>query len=158
MMHKFFCNELNFSICISQSVADELFSHMQSHWLSKESGGMLFTDELNDIGIEIKKITPPCSSDLRKRNFFKLNEKKAKQEIISQFANGFHYLGDWHTHNETIANPSGTDIRSIHELFKKSEHSRPFFLMLIIPNNINISNCYLVAANNANLYYFKYDV
>ncbi|WP_275381936.1 Mov34/MPN/PAD-1 family protein [Xenorhabdus bovienii] len=158
MMHKFFCSELNFFICISQNVADELFSYRQRDWLSKESGGMLFTDELNDAEIEIKIITTPCSSDLRRRNFFKLDEKKAKQEIISQFANGFHYLGDWHTHNEAIANPSGTDIRSIHELFTKSEHSRPFFLMLIISNNINISNCYLAAANNKNLYHFKYDI
>ena len=155
-MHKFHCIELDFKICISQSIVDELFSHRQTHCFSKESGGMLFTKNLNDSEIEINKITTPGSTDLRKRNYFKLDEKKAKEDIISLFQQGFNYLGDWHTHNEGVASPSGTDIRSIQDLFIKSGHTRPFFIMLIIPNRANISNCYLVAADGKKLCNFKY--
>lgn len=126
-MHKFHCTELDFKICISQSIVDELFSHRQTHCFSKESGGMLFSNNLTDSEIEINKITTPGSTDLRKRNYFKLDEKKAKEDIISLFKQGFHYLGDWHTHNEGVASPSGTDIRSIQDLFIKSGHTRPFF-------------------------------
>ena len=79
-MHKFHCAELDFKICISQSIVDELFSHRQTHCFSKESGGMLFSNNLNDSEIEINKITTPGSTDLRKRNYFKLDEKKAKEE------------------------------------------------------------------------------
>ncbi|EOI6391948.1 Mov34/MPN/PAD-1 family protein [Yersinia enterocolitica] len=155
-MHRFHCIELDFKICISQSIIDELFSHRQNHCFSKESGGMLFSNNLNDSEIEINKITTPSPSDLRKRNFFKLNEKKANEDIISFFEDGFHYLGDWHTHNEAVATPSGTDIRSIQDLFIKSGHTRPFFLMLIISNKENISNCYLAAADRNKLYEFKH--
>ncbi|EEA3737620.1 hypothetical protein J5047_002837 [Salmonella enterica] len=155
-MHKFDCTELDFKICISQSIVDELFSHRQIHCFSKESGGMLFSNNLNDSEVEINKITIPGPSDLRRRNYFKLDEKKAKADITSLFKEGFHYLGDWHTHNEAVANPSGTDIRSIQDLFIKSGHTRPFFIMLIIPNKANISNCYLVAADGEKLHKFKY--
>ena len=55
-----------------------------------------------------------------------------------------------------MASPSGTDIRSIHDLFIKSGHTRPFFLMLIVPNKENISNCYLSAADGKKLYTFKH--
>lgn len=156
MMHRFHCIELDFKICISQSIVDELFFHRQNHCFSKESGGMLFTNNLNDSEIEINKITTPSPSDLRRRNYFKLDEKKAKEDIMSLFKDGFHYLGDWHTHNEAVANPSGTDIRSIQDLFIKSGHTRPFFLMLIIPNRENISNFYLSAVDGKMLYNFKY--
>ncbi|GAB1440012.1 hypothetical protein MASR2M36_27930 [Providencia sp.] len=156
MMHKFYCDDLDFYICISEDVIDELFSYRQKNCLSKESGGMLFTNKLDNVGVEIKIITTPCSFDIRKRNFFKLDEKKAKQEILIQFEKGFHYLGDWHTHNESIATPSPTDINSIHELFTKSKHSRPFFMILIIPNQIIISNCFLAAADGEKIYRFIY--
>ncbi|MCX9044974.1 Mov34/MPN/PAD-1 family protein, partial [Citrobacter portucalensis] len=156
MMHRFHCTELDFKICISQSIVDDLFSHCQTHCFSKESGGMLFSNNLNDSEVEINKITTPGSTDLRKRNYFKLDEKKAKEDIMSLFKQGFHYLGDWHTHNEAVATPSGTDIRSIQDLFIKSGHTRPFFLMLIIPNRDIISNCYLVAADGEKLNTFKY--
>lgn len=155
-MHKFYSYDLNFYICISEDIMEELFSYRQKNFLSKESGGMLFTNKLNNTEIEINKISIPCSSDIRKRNYFKLDEKKAKQEVLIQFENGFHYLGDWHTHNETIANPSPTDINSIHELFTKSKHNRPFFIILIIPNQNVISNCYLAAADGKKIYQFKY--
>lgn len=156
-MHKFHCIELDFKICISQIVIDELFSHRQSHFFSKESGGMLFSNDLNDSEIEINKITTPNSFDLRKRNYFKLDEKTAKKEILAQFAKGLHYLGDWHTHNESIAKPSSTDINSIHDLFAKSKHNRPFFLMLIIPNQVQVSNLFLAAADNNKIYRFKHE-
>lgn len=156
-MHRFYCNELNFYICISQAIANELFNNRQKNCLSKESGGMLFTDKLDNTEIEIKRIITPCSSDIRKRNFFKLDENKAKQQILAQFADGFHYLGDWHTHNESIAKPSPTDINSIRELFTKSKHNRPFFLMLIISNEDKISNCFLAAADNNNIYRFIHE-
>ncbi|EGM8187822.1 hypothetical protein IIN70_001596 [Escherichia coli] len=155
-MHKFQCVELDFKICISQDIVDELFSHRQSHCFSKESGGMLFSNNLNDSEVEINKITIPGPSDLRRRNYFKLDEKKAKEDIFSLFKEGFHYLGDWHTHNEVVATPSGMDIRSIQDLFIKSGHTRPFFIMLIIPNRENISNCYLAAADGDKLYKFIY--
>ncbi|HFW3350018.1 TPA: Mov34/MPN/PAD-1 family protein [Salmonella enterica subsp. enterica serovar Eastbourne] len=155
-MYKFHCTELDFKICISQSIVDELFSHRQTHCFSKESGGMLFSNNLNDSEVEINKITIPGPSDLRRGNYFKLDEKKAKEDIISLFKEGFHYLGDWHTHNEAVANPSGTDIRSIQDLFIRSGHTRPFFIMLIIPNRENIFNCYLAATDGNKLYKFIY--
>ncbi|MCW0351572.1 hypothetical protein NB716_000366 [Pantoea ananatis] len=156
MMHKFHCAELDFMVSISQIIFDELFSYRQRNCFSKESGGMLFTNNLNDSEIEINKITLPGSYDIRRRNFFKLDERKAKENIISLFKEGFHYLGDWHTHNETVAHPSGTDIRSIHDLFIRSNHTRPFFLMLIIPNKLCIADCYLSAADGNRIFNFEY--
>ncbi|MDH8177465.1 hypothetical protein QIG81_16590 [Klebsiella pneumoniae] len=91
-MHNFYSYDLDFYICISEGILEELFSYRQKSCLSKESGGMLFTNKLDNTGIEINKISTPCSSDIRKRNYFKLDEKKAKQEILIQFENGFHYL------------------------------------------------------------------
>jgi len=156
MMHKFYCNDLDFYICIGEEIVEELFSYRQKNCSSKESGGMLFTNKLDNEGVEINRISVPCSSDIRKRNFFKLDEKKAKKEILMQFENGFHYLGDWHTHNESIVTPSSTDINSIHELFIKSKHNRPFFIMFIISNQIVISNSFLAAADGKKIYRFMY--
>lgn len=155
-MHKFHCAELDFTISISQIIFDELFSYRQKNCFSKESGGMLFTNDLSDSEFEINKITLPGYYDIRRRNFFKLDEKKAKEDIVSLFKEGFHYLGDWHTHNEAVAHPSRTDIRSIHDLFIRSNHTRPFFIMLIIPNKVSIADCFLSAANGKRIFNFKH--
>lgn len=79
-MHKFYSCDLDFYICINEDIMEELFSYRQKNCLSKESGGMLFTNKLDNTEIEINKISTPCSSDIRKRNYFKLDEKKRNKK------------------------------------------------------------------------------
>lgn len=154
VVYKYYCQELDFTVSVGSEIMALLFDHRQTNWYSRESGGMLFTKQLRDHDVEINYITTPGNGDIRRRNYFRINEERARSIIQEQYEVGSHYLGDWHTHNEYMANPSGTDINSIHHLFNSSGHLRPFFLMLIIPNEINASHCYLGASDGSVLYPF----
>jgi len=47
-------------------------------------------------------------------------------------ARGLHYVGDWHTHPEQVACPSGTDRFTMTDCVAKSDHELRGFLLVVV--------------------------
>lgn len=130
-------------ITVSDGVIRHVLSHRQVTPRSTESGGQLFA-EIGDMAWQIKRATGPRKTDWRSRFGYRPDRRAEQQEINSCFAEGLHYVGDWHTHPETDPAPSHQDLESMERMTMASKHQLPGFLMLIIgtselPNKIWVS-------------------
>lgn len=78
------------------------------------------------------RATGPRTSDKRWRFGFLAKRSTENAEIKSIFAEGLHYVGDWHTHPERQPSPSTTDIRSMTDIAIHTAHELPGLLMIIV--------------------------
>jgi integrative and conjugative element protein (TIGR02256 family) len=101
-----------------------------NHRLS-EAGGQLFARFVAEA-IIIDTATGPYRSDQRSRLSFVPDRVREQRDIIHWFRNGFHFIGNWHTHPEQYPRPSTVDIQNTAERFSKSEHELEAFVMIII--------------------------
>ena len=56
----------------------------------------------------------------------------AMEREVRAFRLGLHYVGDWHTHPQCIAEASGTDRDGIADLVRKSRHDLNAFVLAVI--------------------------
>jgi len=54
------------------------------------------------------------------------------REIQQLFAEGLHFVGDWHTHPQAKAAPSPCDLNSMAECYRNSTHELDAFVMVIV--------------------------
>ena len=116
-------------------LTDEVLAHFgryrQLTYRSKEAGGQLFAS-LDHNRIQIERATGPRSTDRRSLRTFIPNRLAERREIKRLFKQGLHYVGDWHTHPDPRPLPSGTDIHSFQDMFRKSHHKLASFVMVIV--------------------------
>ena len=98
----------------------------------REAGGQLFARFEAPSVVRVKRATGPRWSDRRGRTFFEPNRRAERKEIRRLFAEGEHFVGDWHTHPEGCPVPSPKDIESVQEMFLKSRHSLAGLFMVIV--------------------------
>lgn len=110
----------------------EHFSHHRQIKRDYEVGGQLFAQFPPTGEVLIEKVTGPRKTDSKLRNFFKPNKRIEQQEINSLFGEGYHYVGDWHTHPESNPAPSCEDLHNIGNIFRKSRHSLNHFVLVIV--------------------------
>lgn len=124
-------NKTGITIIFSPEIIKHFYQHRQirRHY---EVGGQLFARFLSTGEVQIDKITGPRKTDSKLRNFFKPNKHIEQQEINSLFRDGYHYVGDWHTHSENYPTPSSADLHNIGNIFRKSRHSLSHFLLVIV--------------------------
>jgi hypothetical protein len=70
--------------------------------------------------------------DRRSRYSYRPNPAAEQREIYDMHAVGLHYVGDWHTHPEPVAQSSGIDNFNMTDCVAKSQHELPSFLMVIV--------------------------
>jgi integrative and conjugative element protein (TIGR02256 family) len=114
------------------STVIDYFSHHRQIERNYEVGGQLFASFLPTGEVLIHKVTGQRKSDSRLRNYFKPNKRIEQQEIDTIFREGYHYIGDWHTHPEEYPNPSSEDLNNIGNIFRKSRHNLNYFLLVIV--------------------------
>lgn len=119
------------AVKIEAHVLEHLALHRQTSCLKKEAGGQLFA-RIRPREWTIVRATGPRKSDWRSRFGYHPNRKAEREEIERLFADGLHFVGDWHTHPQKIPRPSGTDTRSMDETVALSGHDLPGFLLLIV--------------------------
>lgn len=153
-MHNFYCEELSLYVRFSHEAVSNLSEFKQSLY-KHEAGGMLFCRDLHNETINITYASTPTSSDTRKKYFFKLDEIQAQKLISKKFKNGLHYVGDWHTHPQSHPKPSQQDIKTINDIFTKSQHELKYFLFIILSNS-EFSNSYVAFANSNKVYQCRY--
>lgn len=116
-------------IAFSQSCLALFEKHCQRSSRHREIGGQLFARFVqNKMLIEQATAVPG-----RRFRFSFLPDRRSEQiEIEKYFADGLHYVGDWHTHPEASPHPSSPDVRKMSGIFKESKHQLDFMLMVIV--------------------------
>ena len=119
------------AVVLTEAVIETLLKHRQLELKDNEAGGQLFA-RFEGKDTIIVEATEPKNSDKRKRYWFEPNKHLQRQEIKAKHKNGEHFVGDWHTHPQSIPSPSGDDLKSIIDCFRKSHHELKAFLMVIV--------------------------
>jgi len=119
------------TVTFSEAAISTMTRHRQTDAKSKEAGGQLFAKFEGNNTVVIGA-TEPKTLDSRARCRFIPNRWLQQMEIKSLHREGKHFVGDWHTHPEPIPSPSGEDIKSMVECFRKSRHELKAFLMVIV--------------------------
>lgn len=118
--------------------------HKQKKRWSREAGGQLFATFDEPSLIKIVDVTGPRKSDRRSVFGFEPDRVAEKKEIAERFERGLHFVGDWHTHPQSIPSPSFTDERSMRDMVQSSSHNLRGFVMVIVgqaafPQGIHVS-------------------
>lgn len=116
---------------LSESVIEHLLAHRQKRW-GREAGGQLFGVFEGPRTVRILKATGPRKTDLRRLCFYKPDKVAEQREIDEAFSVGLHYVGDWHTHPQTLPSPSSFDVDSLQNVFKMSTHSLDYLLLAVV--------------------------
>lgn len=119
------------TLILSNSVVEHLCRNRQLRWYHREAGGQLFA-RFQGTQILVEEATGPRSTDTRTRCSYIPDRKAEQAEILLHHAQGLHYVGDWHTHPETIPVSSVLDIQSISDCFAKSAHQLNGFVLIIV--------------------------
>lgn len=151
-MVKFICPELGISIFFMDEAIETIQPYMQTPGESKpEAGGLLFCRDIASSTIVISEITPPTNKDTRTRFFFKHAPNYPNRIIKKKRAEGYHYIGDWHSHPEKSPRPSHQDRRSILKLFNESTHELNYMCHLILSDR-EITESYVCLTDGHTLY------
>jgi len=118
-------------VILCDEVIATMVRHRQLSTKDREAGGQLFA-KFNGCDTIIVEATEPKSLDRRGRHKFIPNLLLQQREIKARYKKGKHFVGDWHTHPQPIPSPSGEDIWSMADCFRKSRHELKAFLMVIV--------------------------
>lgn len=114
------------------NVLEHLIRHRQLRAQDLEAGGQLFYTEAPEGHLRVEAITGPRKTDMRSRYRYKPDRSAELAEIDELFLSKLHYIGDWHTHPESIARPSRNDLVVITDIFNSSVRRGAGFLLIII--------------------------
>lgn len=118
-------------LVLTADVIAHLECHRQSRWWHREAGGQLFARfTLPDIVIE--RATGPRRRDWRSRCAYRPHRASEQREIAEQHRRGLHFVGDWHTHPESVPAPSERDMISMSEMVTQSRHALNGFVLVIV--------------------------
>lgn len=107
-------------------------NYRQAKCLSAEAGGQLFAVIDDPKILRIVEATGPRPTDRRSMFGYRPDRAAEKVEIADRYARGLHFVGDWHTHPQSVPSPPGTDIESIEETVAHSKYDIPGFLLVIV--------------------------
>ena len=115
----------------SNAVLRRFSRHRQRRWYQREAGGQLFA-RFSETKILVEEATGPRRTDVRTRTSYVPDRKAEQREIDTRHAAGLHYIGDWHTHPESVPVPSWRDKHSIAESVRKSTHTLQGFVLVVV--------------------------
>ena len=128
---QYHANGADQEIIILPEVLKHLDQNRQTKPFAPEVGGQLFAKiEMNRISVCLA--TGPSRTDRRGRYWFVPDQVRQNAEIQRLFKRKLHFVGDWHTHPQPVPLPSRTDLDSMRDCFKKSDHQLISFVMLIV--------------------------
>lgn len=106
---------------LSRYVMEHLQQYQQVAYRTPEAGGQLFWTSSPQTSVLVETITGPRERDKRRSNNYQPDRKAEQQEIQDQFERQRYYFGDWHTHPEKVAFPSLPDLKTIEDIYQKSD-------------------------------------
>ena len=81
-------------------------------------------------------------TNLFSKILYKRNARKAQKIINKRWKETegiINYIGEWHTHPNMLAHPSGTDINSLKEIHDKVKRVLPGTILIIAGKDENIN-------------------
>lgn len=131
---RFILPENRGKVVFTVGVLQHIYAHAQISFWSKEAGGQLFshTPELAQVNISLA--TGPYPQDKRSRWHFDPDVNKATDDRHSQFAQGLHSVGLWHTHPEATPTPSASDRVTTQQYLDVFQGEMDSFLLVILGN------------------------
>lgn len=117
--------------------------YRQSRPWHREAGGQLFAT-ITDTLIDVVEATGPRPGDRRSFFGFEPNRVAEQWEIAERYAHGLHFVGDWHSHRQREPYPSTTDLESMGDTVRNSEHSLKGFVLVVVgtakpPDGLHVS-------------------
>lgn len=107
----------------------------QRHIWYTEACGQLFA-RFDRENVTIARATGPHKGDRRGRFFCHPDRRVEQSEINEMFAEGLHYVGDWHTHPEPRPSPSCRDEDNMMEILAGARlEVRGLFLIIVGVND-----------------------
>jgi integrative and conjugative element protein (TIGR02256 family) len=119
-------------VVFEPAVLLHLISYRQLKCLAPEAGGQLFASMDEPKVMRIVEATGPRLTDRRSLFGYHPDRKAEKLEITDRYAHGLHFVGDWHTHAQSVPRPSDTDLESMAETVAQSVYDIPGFLLVIV--------------------------
>lgn len=124
---------------IEPDVLNLLFSYEQKHYWNKEAGGVLIGKQVeNQQRYIISAASVPTKYDKRSRLSFVRSACGAQPFIEERwFASSGteNYIGEWHTHPETMPFPSSTDEELIKQVI--ADGVSPFMYVILTIVGLN---------------------
>lgn len=118
-------------LILTDPVVEHLRRHRQRRLYQREAGGQLFA-RFDGGRIMIEEATGPRRTDRRTCTSYVPDRRAEQSEILERHWRGLHYVGDWHTHPETLPGPSRPDASSIAECVAKSKHDLNGFVLVVV--------------------------
>lgn len=97
----------------------------------REAGGQIFS-RLAGPDVSIDRVTGPRRTDRRGRHSYIPDRNAEQREIQDLYAEGMHFVGDWHTHPQPLPSPSITDVASIEDCVRRSGWTAYGFFLVIV--------------------------
>lgn len=134
------------NLVLSDTVVEHFALHQQVRPSQAEAGGQLFA-RITRYEIFVEEATGPRPTDRRGRTHYTPDRQAERKEIRERFALGLHYVGDWHTHPESVAIPSPIDSFTISDCSRRSTHKLAGFLLIIVGNG-SFPECLNISLNH----------
>ena len=124
-------------ICFSvnSEVHEKLTNYMKNYHFKIESGGIIIgilnPDEKQIIATDLTEpqAKDKCTAVTYKRSEYGHQERMDKLWEESQYVKT--YIGEWHTHNQRIPQPSFTDRRNWIQISKRKHNSDWIFFLIV---------------------------
>ncbi|WMN11029.1 Mov34/MPN/PAD-1 family protein [Marivirga salinae] len=153
---EYYCNDLGVKLEIDDSIIFRMVSESKKHY-PKEFGGILlgrYTEDFNKA--IITDIIIPTEFENSKTQFKRGNkgiEKRLRKEYNKKPS--IIYLGEWHTHPESLPEPSNTDISTFTQLSEISSVliRNPIMLIIGLSKDGHEHKFYVI--NNKSLYRYE---
>jgi integrative and conjugative element protein (TIGR02256 family) len=134
------------NLVLSDTVVEHFALHQQVRHNQAEAGGQLFA-RLTRYEIFVEEATGPRPTDRRGRTHYTPDRQAERKEIRERFPLGLHYVGDWHTHPESVPTPSVIDRSTISDCSRRSTHKLAGFLLIVVGNG-NFPECLNISLNH----------
>jgi len=119
------------SLEIPEDVLATFKRHVQHGWMKREVVGQLYARDLTAEVVVVEVITKlPAKWSAISGVSFDVRVAEAERKLL--FEQGLHCLGFWHTHPETIPQPSETDLQMAAEHANASKRIFTGLLFLIV--------------------------
>jgi len=133
---KLTCTNIGLNLEVEQELLDELYHEGMKHY-PKEFGGLLvgyYSDDFKTCKITTSIMPRKYKSS---RYFFERGKEGLKQKLI-EFYNStprLIYVGEWHTHPDSIPSPSNTDLNAMVEIAESPDVSIENPILVILGVN-----------------------
>ena len=113
-------------------VISEISKWIQDEPNKPESGGYIVGYEHKGTGnISLEEVSTPFTHDVYNRTFFSIRDPKHNEFLAKARRKGSYYMGAWHTHPQTIPEPSTIDWNDWKETLKVDKTGSKFAFFLI---------------------------